>query len=121
MRHDTYLVSQLISFLDMLGAQDDRPCAFDLLDELPYLSARVNIEARCWLIQDDQLGVTHKSHAKGHLPFHATRELLHELVLVSLEHGDLQCAVDLLVDQVPRDILQLTDELEVLSHGELVI
>ena len=60
--HHTDSVGKHISFLDVLGAQDDRTLLSNFQNKLPDLASGLNIKTRGRLIQDDCPRVAYQGH-----------------------------------------------------------
>src|SRR5260221_13773427 len=73
--HHRDAVAKPLRFFHVVRGQQHCPPAFlESLDDIPGLMARLRVEAGSWLIQEEQLWVSHQGAAKGEPLLLATRE-----------------------------------------------
>ena len=105
-----------------IGTGDDqahvRSRRAETRDQGPELTPRQRIDARCWLVQYQQIGVVDQRAAQAQLLFHAARELGRRAVGKGRETGRLQQLGDPLVALVPALAEKPAEEVHILPHRE---
>ena len=115
--NDTHAVAELLRFIHIVrGENDGLPFGVDLADELPKMSARLRVQARCGLIKEHHVRVVHQRGGNGEPMLLPAGQFLHQRFLLFRQVNDVQefIRIDLL-------LIERSKKLERLIKMQLVI
>jgi hypothetical protein len=120
--HDDQPVAELRRFLHVVGRQHERlPLGRELAQAIPNEVARLGIQARRGLVEDDDLGIVDERARDEEPPLHPARELLDRRIGLLGELHKLQELPGPLLGDLARQVEVAPVHEEVLQDLEVVV